>query len=315
MKADRMTFLEQRRRYLGGTDIPAILGLSPWASPLSVYLDKIGEAPERDETMAMRRGLHLERFIADEFCRARPGHVTYQPKPLLRTEWGFPAGAQIDAFVASEEHPRTPLALLECKAAFRSFAAWDPASGELPDNYYVQVQWQLAVADLSRAYAAADVGDEELRIVPIEADARVQERLIEAGLDFWTRHIEPRIPPEPDGSGRDGKALAAMWPETVAEPPLELEGDESAEELLREFLNYKAYADDAVVKADAVKQKLCALMAEHEVALLHGHRLTWKRQSRTTIDTKALRAAHPAIAEEFSRSSETRVFLCKEMKP
>ncbi len=215
---DIATFREQRRRYLGGTDLPAIIGVSPWASPLSVYLDKIGEAAPRDETLAMRRGLHLERFIADEFERAMPGHVCFCPKPLMRVDWGFPAGAQVDRMVATEKHPRTPVALLEAKTAFRSFRQWDAEAGEVPDNYYVQVQWQLAVADLSLGYGAADVGDDSLRIVPIEADKRVQERLIEAGREFWTKHVEPRVPPTPDGSERDGKALTRMWPQTDPRP-------------------------------------------------------------------------------------------------
>ena len=37
-----------RRTYLGGSDTAAILGLSPWKSPLELYLEKIGEAPEQD---------------------------------------------------------------------------------------------------------------------------------------------------------------------------------------------------------------------------------------------------------------------------
>jgi len=39
-----------------------------------------------------------------------------------------------------------------------------------------------------------------------------------------------------------------------------------------------------------------------------GYLLTWKTQRRTTLDTKALREAHPDIAGEFSRTSESRVF-------
>jgi len=49
-------------------------------------------------------------------------------------------------------------------------------------------------------------------------------------------------------------------------------------------------------------------MGEHERALAGGYLLSWKAQERTTIDTKALRAAHPAIAGEFTRTTETRVF-------
>ena len=313
--AAREAFLETRRRYLGGTDITAVIGVSPWASPLSVYLDKTGAAEPCDETLAMRRGLALERFIADEFTRANPGLVCYKPRQVIRTDWGFPAGAQIDRMVARVAHPRTPIAVLEAKTAFRGgFAVWDAEAGELPDHYYVQVQWQLAVSGLQMAYAAADVGDSDaLRILPIEADPRVIERLIDAGRRFWTEHVEAGVPPLPDGSERDGSALAHMWPETIPDPPVELTDVESGN-LMGDYLAHSLKAKEHAEKAEQAKQRLQALMGEHETAIVgRMWRLSWKQQIRKTIDTKALRSAHPSIAEEFTRTSESRVFRFKEI--
>ena len=147
---DLATFRANRRHYIGGTDVAAICGLSPWASPLSVFLDKTGQPREQSETLAMRRGLALEDFIAAEFCREHTGRfVTYRPKPIIRTDWGFPAGASIDRMVALKEHPRTPIALLEAKTAFRNgWSQFNEKAEDLPDQYFVQVQWYLAVAGL-----------------------------------------------------------------------------------------------------------------------------------------------------------------------
>ena len=64
---------------------------------------------------------------------------------------------------------------------------WSEAEADLPDSYYVQVQWYLAVTGLDLAYGAADTGREKLTVVPIAADPAVQARLIEAGRDFWQR--------------------------------------------------------------------------------------------------------------------------------
>jgi predicted phage-related endonuclease len=49
-------------------------------------------------------------------------------------------------------------------------------------------------------------------------------------------------------------------------------------------------------------------MGEHETALIGSWRLSWKRQSRTSIDSKRLKAERPEIAAEFSRTTESRVF-------
>lgn len=303
-------FLAARRHYLGGTDIAAITGVSPWASPLSVYLDKVApEQADDADSLPMRRGLALERFIADEFERATPGTVTYHPTPPLRTDWGFPAGASIDRYIATIEHPRTPTAILECKTAFsfQSARQWDQAAEDLPDSYFVQVQWYLAVTGLDWAYGAADTGKAQLTIVPIHADERVQARLIEAGREFWLGHVLAGVPPEPVGSDADHEALVRMYPETVPEPAVTLE-DELAEVILSDYLAEKFKAEEHGRKAETAKQRLQALMGEHEQAVIGRWRLTWKSQTRTTIDSKRLKAERPDVAAEYARTSESRVF-------
>ena len=63
--AAHAAFVAARRAYIGGTDIAAITGLSPWGSPLSVFLDKTApELAEHKDSLIMRRGLALEDFIS-----------------------------------------------------------------------------------------------------------------------------------------------------------------------------------------------------------------------------------------------------------
>ena len=44
----RGQWLQARRRGIGGSDAPALMGASPWATPLSVYADKMGFLPENE---------------------------------------------------------------------------------------------------------------------------------------------------------------------------------------------------------------------------------------------------------------------------
>ena len=306
---ERRAFLEARRAYLGGTDVAAILGVSKWSTPLQVWREKTS-APDPDAgTLAMRRGLALEPFIAREFERDHPGLVTFRSKPVVRTDWGFPAGASVDRFVAERAHPRTPVAILEAKTAFQyGWREWDEKTGELPDAYFVQQQWYLAVTELPLSYGAADVGDPaRLRTVPVHANPAIQERCVEAARTFWHEHVLTGIPPEPSGADGDARILRELYRRTIPDPPVVLDGPEAAQ-LAADYLRFKHDADAAKREAETAKQKLCALMGEHERALAGGYLLSWKAQERTTIDTKALRAAHPAIAGEFTRTTETRVF-------
>ncbi|MDP3766551.1 MAG: YqaJ viral recombinase family protein, partial [Dehalococcoidia bacterium] len=79
---DDAAWLAARRAGIGGTDAAAILGLSPFRTPLDVYLDKTGAAQdERTETQPMRWGKALEPVIAEAVEERIGRHVRM---PTLR---------------------------------------------------------------------------------------------------------------------------------------------------------------------------------------------------------------------------------------
>ena len=48
MTPSREEFLARRKQGIGGSDIAAVCGLSPWRSPLDVYYDKLNIALAAD---------------------------------------------------------------------------------------------------------------------------------------------------------------------------------------------------------------------------------------------------------------------------
>ena len=66
---------------LGGTDIGAILGLSPYKTPLELWSELVsGEQPTNRDLIHLRFGQHAESFIASEYERAT-GLFTAQHSP------------------------------------------------------------------------------------------------------------------------------------------------------------------------------------------------------------------------------------------
>jgi predicted phage-related endonuclease len=63
-----------------------------------------------------------------------------------------------------------------------------------------------------------------------------------------------------------------------------------------------------------MKAKLQSKMKEADKAVAGDFSMTWKSQTRNTLDTKALKEAHPDIAAAFNRESSSRVFLIKKIK-
>ncbi len=53
---------------LGGTDIAAVLGLSPFKTPLQLWAEKVGHSSfEQKDALHLRYGQHLEPFVAAEY--------------------------------------------------------------------------------------------------------------------------------------------------------------------------------------------------------------------------------------------------------
>ena len=49
-------------------------------------------------------------------------------------------------------------------------------------------------------------------------------------------------------------------------------------------------------------------MKDHEVAFIGDRKITWKWQSRTTLDSKRLKKDYPDIVKDYMKTTETRVF-------
>ena len=172
---------------LGGSDVAAILGVSPYedATPDAIFESKLAYR-DREPTFAMRRGTRLERPAREMF-----GH---------RTGWHFePCCVEHD----DERWMRCSLdglgqsftggpELLEIKAP--KWTVHDEIlSGFVPEHFMVQVQWQLLVtgADLCHLVSFNDggrfAGRDQLAHVVIEADGEKQAEILEAASAFWDR--------------------------------------------------------------------------------------------------------------------------------
>lgn len=59
---------QARKASIGGSDAAAILRLSDYSSPYTVWAEKTGRIPEKEDNEAMRQGRDLEQYVADRFC-------------------------------------------------------------------------------------------------------------------------------------------------------------------------------------------------------------------------------------------------------
>ncbi len=81
---------------------------------------------------------------------------------------------------------------------------------------------------------------------------------------------------------------------------------------IAEYLAIKQQIAELSANLDAKKAELRAYVAEGDDKLTVGkHSITVKQCTRSTVDTKALQAAHPKLAEKFIKTTSYETVTIK----
>src|SRR3990167_10245335 len=96
---DEAKWLEERRKGIGGSDIAAIRGLSPWKTAYQVYEEKRKEVGEGEGNTATDGGRRLEPAIRQWYSDQTGRSVKLPDKILYHKKYPF-----MLASLRSEEH-------------------------------------------------------------------------------------------------------------------------------------------------------------------------------------------------------------------
>jgi putative phage-type endonuclease len=289
-----------RRNGLGGTDAAAIAGLSPWKTPLDVYLAKV-EGETVEENAAMHWGSVLEGVVADEYARVTGNKIRRVNRVLAHPEHPFML-ASLDRRIVA--HPDGP-GVLEIKTVGRLNDDWgETGSSIVPDHYALQVHQYLTVIGARWGHLAAlFMAERELRIYLIQADPELSAWLIELEREFWHEHVVPRVPPAPRSLADAGKRWPRDTRPTVVAGPEEVEMVQRLAAVRSELARVEAERDGLELSIKSAIGEASALVGPDGKPLA-----TWKAQSRRALNQKALRDAHPDLVAEFTAAAESRVF-------
>jgi putative phage-type endonuclease len=195
----RADWLALRRQGLGSSDAPAVVGVSPYRTPLRLWAEKVGLL-EPEETEAMRWGRLLEPVVADEYARAAEIEL-WAPMALYQHHEHAWMLATPDR-LATQARPEV---VVEIKVR----GAW--VDQDLPPHYVIQVQHQMAVLGLERATVVVLVAGQRLVWAHVERDDAMIRDLIEREREFW-RRVELNDPPPSVAEDRTQGVLSKLYP-------------------------------------------------------------------------------------------------------
>ena len=299
----RAEWLEARRKGIGGSDASAILGQNQWESPLSVYMDKRGIAPEKEETEAMRQGTDCEEVVAKRFERESGLKVKRCNKLIQHPNYPWML-ANIDRQVVCKGFVG-----LECKTR-SPFNKDDFEGGSIPANYFWQCQHYMAVTGAEEWYLAVMVFSTAFHIFRIPRDENAIAQLIEAERSFWHDHVLAGVPPYPIGSDADDEAIDQMY------STARYDGFANIDDMRNDLETLALYEKEAKSldeKIKAIKQNVKLRMGMFTNANCGRWKITWKDQSRTSIDSKRLKAELPETFAMYSKTSVSRPLKIEEV--
>lgn len=192
------TIRPDRREFIGGSDVAALIGISPWKDPLRLYLEKVGEIdPPEEETKAQRRGKILEPAIAALYMVER--EVEVGPGCTMALAEGPHFTAQIDATERWAEGPPDVRIPVEIKSASEfTRGQWGrDGTDEAPTYYCTQLHWQMMAMNAPHGRLVALLGADDLRVYTIERDPAIDNYLLMQAREFWER-VQTKTPPPID---------------------------------------------------------------------------------------------------------------------
>lgn len=182
--------LEERRGFIGGSDIPIILGLSKYKTPYQLWAEKTGLiTDDYKETELQYWGKLLEPIIRDEFARRNKVEV-HQLDTIIHPEYNY-LRAHIDGYIAEKN------AVLEIKCADKFTAhLWEEAGTDgIPMQYLVQVAYYCHMTSADSATIAVLIGGNDYREYVYTRDVELEESIIDAAHQFWDA-VQNNIAPE-----------------------------------------------------------------------------------------------------------------------
>lgn len=289
----RDEWLELRRNSIGGSDAGAILGMSEWGSPITVYANKLGLKEDKPTTEAMRLGTDLESYVAQRFTEATGKKVRNDNYMYQHDVYPF-ITANIDRVVVGEN------AGLECKT-MNSFKHYDFDNGEVPSVYYCQCQHYMLVMGYERMYLCVLQFGVGVFVVTIDRNEEFIMQMLDAEVDFWKNHIEKKVMPGPMTED-DQKTVAELYPESN-EGEIELQGLDAICTTIEKHEESIKFHEGEVKR---LKAAIELMLKENGRGYSDGYKVSWLTQERKTVDSKRLKAECPELYAKFIKTSTSR---------
>lgn len=297
----REEWLEHRRNTIGGSEASTIVGMNTYSSPYTVWAEKLGKLPPKEDNEAMRLGRDLEDYVAKRFTEKTGKKVRRENNILWNPKYPF-AHANVDRVVIGED------AGLECKTtSFLNLTKFK--NGEFPDTYYVQCMHYMMVTGCKRWYLAVLVLGNGFFDFVIERDEEEIKALAKSEEAFW-ECVKSKTPPAVDGSNSTSETISTVFPNSNEETVNLF----AYENCLNQYVSIGNQIKELKTRQDELANNVKVFMGESGKGESMRYKVSWGSSTRSTFDHKKFAEDNPDIdLSKYYKSTNVRTFKVKEI--
>lgn len=313
MNAPMAVTAPDRSTFLGGSDAAAVMGLSPWATPVELWQQKTGRVrkaePDRAQLKRYERGHKLEPFIRDMAveklreqglevelvaCNARyvdpeHGFLSCEVDFELRLTGSIEIGGR--EFVLDGEHVNADA---KSVTGFARKKWGEEDTEDVPIEYAAQFMFGLMLTGRRLCLVAALRSFDDVDLFWTVRDDETIAGMRPKLVSFWIDHVLADVPPDPMVFD-DIKALFPTDDGQAVDASQEIA--DKVERLRTVKADIKALEDIE----EALKFDIAEWISPHALLNFRGKEIaSWKGQNDTRLDEKLL-----AAAELYRRDAET----------
>ena len=296
----------EKQKGIGGSDVATILGLNPYKSVFTLWLEKTGQIePPVLNNEYIEWGNILEPVIREKFAKETGFEVEENHWVMLHDQHDFMV-ANVDGEVTDPQFAGKK-GVLEIKTAGeRMRDQWENGP---PNHYMLQLQHYLAVLDYSYGYVAVLIGGNTFKYYLVERDDYVIDNIIQAEAEFMEM-VENGVAPEISGHASDSDYLASAFPEDNGEIG---ELSDILEVYAKQYFSLQEQMKILQEEADYLKNLIKYEMKDFRILKSDDIRVNMPTIKKVSFDAKQFEKDHPELYQKYKNKETTyRSFLVKK---
>ena len=277
---------EQGRCVFGASDIPALMGVSPYKSRAALFADKTNEPVEQPSNAVFDRGNDLEPALIARASK-QLGTNIITPEVIYRD-------GRLSISLDGVDNEQSPSVVVEAKTTTR-YSIYE--SSDLPAEWLWQGWAQQAVLEVPVWFV---VLDRDLRISCVELpDNPLAIDTLLTESDVFGGWVDNNTPPLDEINNFSADDIARIWRVEPTSVELGLE----AADWVQQLEEARALAKQATELEAKAKDALAQMLLGNEIGLLNGKQVvSWKQQAgKSSLDTVRLKAEHPELINEYQK--------------